>query len=366
MREAIALTARHLRVALRRPGTWAAGLLALLALAAVFLSTRGSTRISASLLTVGLFAFGAGAWAGGLLPADRAEGRETWLATLRPTAALRRLGAACAGIGLALGVAGLGALGVGLALRAASPERSVRAVEVLPAPVGALLDAGGGALAVDVSAASGASTLELALSSRYLRREATGDAPNLRVQVGDGAAVALELPRGSPLYVDVPAGATRVVVTNESPAIQLVVREARRLGSERSLVLSVVLAGLILGVGAAVIAPLAVAVSRYTSGPTAAAAGLVIAVAGGLHLLLEDVAVVVGGELEEAGLVVLDVAARLAPDLRPLGVFTAPGQGHALGLSAVWGLAPVVLYGLVALMLALVPLPRSREGPEAG
>jgi len=367
MREAFALTARYLTSALRRPGTRATAGLGALVVAAVLLSTHGSTRLTASLLIVAAFAFGAGAWAGGLLPADRAEGREAWLATLRPGPSLRRLAAAAAGVLLALGVATLGALGVGLGVGAASPESSVRAVEELPRPVGARLSAGGGELLVDLSASEAASTLELVVSPRYLRREATGEAARVRVRAGDRTDEASTLPRGAPLRVAVPAGATRVVVTNESPSIQLVVREARRLGARRSLLVSVLLAGGILGVGAGAIALVAVAVSRWTSGPTASAAGLVIALAGGLHVLVEDVTVVVGGRLEEAGLAVLGVAAYLAPDLRPLGAFTSPGAGYALEVSGcLRALAPVALYAVVALVLVVVPLPGAARVEERG
>ena len=360
MRSGLVLTARHLRTAVRQPGLWSVLLVGCVVLVVVLLTTRGSTRLTGGLLVVASLAFGAAVWAGGLLPGDRVAGREVWLATLAPSGALRRLSAALAGALLALAVALLGALALGLAT---APGSIVRATEDQPELHGRVIPAGGGKLEFGIPSASRARTLELVFGKRYLSREAPADPVAVTARVGAASAESSTLSRAAPLLVEVPAEAVNVVLVNRSPATRLVVREARLLGSRRPYLLSILLAGLLLGAGAATAAPLSVVVSRWTPRPTASASGLVVALAGGLHAFVDDVETLVGGGWEAFGLGVVGVAARLAPDLRPLGVFTAPGEGYALDAAVLGTLAPLGLYALVVFALVALPLP-STPSPE--
>lgn len=370
MREVPALMGRHLRTALRSRGALLLAVVGLLALVAVStLATGGggarSTVVLGGLVVVGTLAFGVAASTGSLLPADRAEGREAWLATLAPGGGSRRAAAALAGMTLTLFVALAGAAILALVLPFVLPDAGVRASLDLAAPVGERLraiDRMGHALRLPVGEAGvPGRTLEVVFQPRYQDWSAVGQplAVAWRAEAGDapvdqGTQI---LAYGSPFRLDLRAEADAVVLTNPGRNVDLFVREVHVLGAERSLLWSLLLAGLVLGVAAAAVAPLAVLISRWTSAPTATTAGLVVVLAGGLRLVLPDLTPPDRGWTQDLGLGIVDTAARLAPDLEPLALLAVPGAGRALEVSHLVPLGPLVAYALVALVLVVLPLP---------
>ena len=383
MREVGALIGRHLRAMLRGRGSRIALAASLVVFLGVLLATRGdgvsrSTLTLASFLVVGVIAFGTAAWAGVLLPADRAEGLELWLASLAPSGAARRLSAAAAGMLLAVVVAVAGSAALAFVLPVVLPDASVRTAREISLPerlrVGrgrrsvpeATLDLGG------PTDAGGA--LELIVSPLYfgVDREAPEDATRQPLLLawtirGDGESVegTAHLPRGAPVAVPLPAGARTFTLSSRGPRVDVVVKEARVLGGERSLLATLLLAGLVLGLTAATVAPVSVAISRWTSAPTATTASFVIAIAGGLRFLLPDLALPNAGRLHELGLVIVGGVSRLAPDLSALGVLGEPAAGRALaGVGAVTGaLLPLAVYGVLGLLVVAWP---TRAEPARG
>jgi len=381
MREAAALVGRHLRALLRGRGSRIALAASLIVFLGVLLATRGdgvsrSTLMLASFLVVGILAFGTAAWAGVLLPADRAEGREVWLASLAPSGAARRLSAAATGMLLAVTVAVAGSAVLAFVLPVVLPDASVRGARDIPLAgrvrVGrarrsvpeATLDLGGPVPA--------GSALELIVSPIYfgVGREAAEDATRQPLLLawtirGDGEEVegTAHLPRGAPVSVPLPPGARTFTLTSRGPRVDIVVQEARVLGGERPLFLTLLLAGLVLGLTAATVAPVAVAISRWTSAPTATTAAFVIAVAGGLRFLLPDLALQEGGRLHEWGLTIVGGVSRLAPDLGALSVLGEPAAGRALDGVGPGVLLPLVVYGVAALLVVAWP---TRAEPAEG
>jgi len=375
MRSGLALVGRHLQALRRGRGSRIALVAGVLALGVVFLATQGpthSTTLLASFVVIGMLAFGAAAWAGALLPADRAEGREAWLATLAPSSAARRVAAAATGMLLAVVVAVAG----GALLAVLLPDLEVRAHREVDLPEPVRLGVGGRAQASVVldlgDALAAPATLQVVVAPLYFGwgGEAAEDATRLPLELdwrfegaaesGAGSAV---LARGAPLAIAAPAGARRVVLSSGGQHVHVVVKSVRVLGDTCSPLLTLVLAGLVLGVAAAAVAPVAVAVSRWTSAPTATAAALVLAVAGGLRFLLPDLAMPDAGRLHQMGLAVLRAAAHLAPDLEVLGRLGDPAAGRALSLPGLGGLLHLALYALLALVLVAWP---TRSEPARG
>ena len=381
MREAGALIGRHLRAMLRGRSSRIALAASLIVFLGVLLATRGdgvsrSTLTLASFLVVGVIAFGTAAWSGALLPADRAEGREVWLASLAPSGAARRVAAAVAGMLLAVGVAVVGSGLLAFVLPVVLPDASVRSAREIELPgrvrVGrarrsvpqATLDLGG-------PVAPGAA-IELVVSPLYfgVGQEAPEDATRQPLRLawtirGDAESVegSAVLPRGAPVTIALPAGARTFTLSSEGPRVDVVVKEARVLGEDRPLLLTLLLGGLVLGLTAATVAPLAVAISRWTSAPTATTASFVVAIAGGLRFLLPDLALPDAGRLHELGLAIVGAVSRLAPDLGPLGVLAEPAAGRALDGVGVGTLLPLFAYGAVGLLVVAWP---TRAEPARG
>ncbi len=381
MRELGALVGRYLRALLRGRGGRIALAASLIVFLGVLLATRGdgvsrSTLMLASFLVVGLVAFATAAWAGGLLPGDRAEGREVWLASLAPSGAARRLSAAVAGMVLAVAVAVAGSAVLAFVLPVVLPDASVRDAREIELPgrlrVGrgrrsvpeATLDLGG-------PVAEGA-TLELVVSPIYFGagQESAEDATRQPLLLawtirgaGEETQGTAHLPRGAPVAIALPAGARTFTLSSRGPRVDVVVKEARVLGSERPLLLTLLLAGLVLGLTAATVAPVAVAISRWTSAPTATTASFVIAVAGGLRFLLPDLAMPDAGRLHELGLRIVSTAALLSPDLEALGVLGEPAAGRALESVGPAAFLPPLVYAAVALLVVAWP---TRAEPARG
>lgn len=381
MREVGALVGRHLRAMLRGRGSRIALVATLVVFLGIVLATGGdgvsrSTLTLASFLVIGVIAFGTAAWAGALLPADRAEGREVWLASLAPSGAVRRLAAAVSGMLLAVCVAVGGSAVLALVLPAVLPDASVRTAHELPLPdhlrVGrarrsvpeATLDLGGPVVR--------GATLELIVSPLYfgVGREAPEDATRQPLLLawtigGEGEAVQGEahLPRGAPVSIALPEGARTLTLSSRGSRVDVVVKEARVLGEEQLLLSTLLLAGLVLGLTAATVAPLAVALSRWTSAPTATTAAFVIAIAGGLRFLLPDLALPDAGRLHELGLKIVGGVAHLAPDLGALGMLAEPAAGRALDSVGLAGLLPLLVYAVGALGIVAWP---TRAEPARG
>ncbi|MHC5009567.1 MAG: hypothetical protein ACYTG6_01310 [Planctomycetota bacterium] len=363
MREFPALVLRHLRAALRGRGARTLAIAAVITLGGTLLlpsagTAAASTLILVALLLTGVFAFGTAAASGTLLPADRIQGREEWLATLAPPGVQRRLATAVAGMLLALGVALASAVIVGLVLGAGGRGPEVRAAAPLPAFEGTLLPAGDGteghAVVVVPGAGGGPRTLEVRLAPRYLRESATNVPAEVAWTMGGEQGRATPA-HGAPFRLDLPPDVETVALASASPDIALVVREARLLEGARSLFASLLLAGVLLGVGAASLAPIAVAVSRWTSGATAVTAPLVLVLAGGLRPLLADVPTTSGDWAQRAGLEVVRFASRLAPDMSALSVLAEPGAGRALSAADLGAALPLLLYAVAGLVLVLLP-----------
>ena len=381
MRELRALVGRHLRATLRGRGSRIALAASLIVFLGVLLASRGegmarSTLTLASFLVVGVIAFGTAAWAGVLLPADRAEGRAVWLTSLAPSGAMQRLSAAATGMILAVAVAVAGSAVLAFVLPVLLADASVRVAREVQLPerlrVGrgrrsvaeATLDLGGPVAAGEA--------LELVVSPLYfgVGREAPEDATRQPLLLawtirGDGETVTgtASLPRGAPVAVPLPAGARTFVLSSRGPRVDLVVQEARVLGGERPLLPTLLLAGLVLGLTAATVAPVSVAISRWTSAPTATTAAFVVAVAGGLRFLLPDLALPDAGRLHEVGLAIVGGVAHLAPDLGALGVLGEPAAGRALEGVDPGDLLPLVLYAIVGLLVVALP---TRAEPARG
>ncbi len=176
-----------------------------------------------------------------------------------------------------------------------------------------------------------------------------------------------DLAYGRPLRVPlagVPAGAA-LEVENLSPRTWLFVREARILGRQTSFLGTLLVAGFLLGLAAAALAPVAVLLSRFTSGATAVLAGLVLGLAGVLAPVIGSTSVPTGGWSEAWGGHILRGAGALAPDFSGLALLGEPGAGHALGASSLGGGWAPLGYALLGLFLVALPLPRAWRGPEA-
>ena len=364
MGDGLWLASRHWKTARRSRGTRVLLALGLVALGLVVWSTSGSTSALAGFLVVGALGLGAAAWAGGLLPGDRREGREAWLATLVPWGWVRRTAAAAAGVGLALVVAVAGSLLLGVILRARDPALVTRATEPQPELLGARLRSGPETFSL-AGSVEGTRTLELVFGVRYGSIDDAGRKLNLRHQAGDGVAQTTLLAYRAPFRLSLAEGVDRVELTNETPGCELVVREARVLGKPRPAFWTFLLAGLILAATSVAVAPMAVAVSRRTSGPTASAVVLVLVLAGVVHAGLGDLSTAAaadGGDLQALGTRIVGATAAVAPDLSAsLSLLAEPAGGRALHPGAVWrALLPLLLYGAIGFVLVCVPLPGHR------
>jgi hypothetical protein len=372
---AAALLAHALRARLRSPGAGALLVLAGGALVAATLARAGGgagdpAALADAFLVAGLAAAFAAAATGGVLPDDRASGRAEWLATLRPSGAAHRLATAAAGALLAV-VAATAAAGLAAAVLALS-GRAVPTFATTPLPLG---EEGGAVLArLPEAAPEGSRVVEWDVAPRI--RDLSREPPatiGARVtwRVGDVAGTrALEVPLRGSVRVEVPSRARVVSLAPADASAAVLPRAvaARTVEGRRPFAASVALAGLLIGVGCACAAPLAVLVSRATSAPTAALAAAVAVVVGVARDPLLAVAADVAGSEAAARSVVLRLgagvvrlAALAAPDLRALGAVEGAAAGRAVSPSAFSGLWPALLHAAVASALLAVPGPRRRR-----
>jgi hypothetical protein len=354
----LALASHGLRVRLRSP---AAAILAALAVPALALAADVSAAggVLGVLVLAGLVAAAAGA----ALPEDRASGRAEWLGTLRPSAAAQRLSVALGGGALAVLAAGAASAVVAIVLGATGrgvPTASTRPLEVARAPGTprasvALPDAARGERVVEID------TLPLVLDPTFATPAVQGVSVSWEPATTPPSEEAFPL-RGSHRVI-APPGATRLVVDApaDAPAVPRVVA-ARLVGRPRSFVANVILAGLLVGLGAALAVPFAVLVSRGTSAPTAVLAAAVaflvgvareplLSFAGDLDVATPAAALATG---------VVRFATGLAPDLSALRHAGEAAAGRAVPPAAFVGLLPAALHALVCLALLCVPSRRGR------
>ena len=385
--ETWAFTARLLRTTLRsRTAAAAAVLFALGLVGAGWLGVReahgASVLLLSALLLLTLVVSGVAVGAGAALPEDRVAGREEWLATLAPPAWKRRLAVVLAAWLLAVGCGLAGGLVIGvlaswlcpdLALRSyASLELPARTITVpqangaagsSQAPLRALLadDADRGQITLVLPPFDpDLPTVEVDVRPRFSHKTHTTAVDRLRVLwATEEAAGAREISARGPARFELTPGARRLHLLSGTPGVRLRIVGARRLGSERPIIPAAGLAGLLLGLLAAAVAPVAVFVSRSTTGQTAAAAAfslLLFGVAkGGLLQLAAD--------LHPEGLMsaappVLRTIAWVAPNAAVFHVFEQieAGRVPAVGFAALpWA---ALLYTVIATVIACAPAPR--------
>lgn len=357
MRELRALVSRHLLETLR--GRDGRRQLLLLVAAAVVpaVALRGgpSSAVWAALALLGLTVLGLGASSGQCLPMDRDAGRAAWLATLAPPPFLHRLAPALAGMGLALLAALLGALFVVLV----HGGRALPLRHVLP------LEGFSGrtpfqqAVRLSLPARPAGASLELALA----RKDAKALLPlDLAWTAGTGGGT-LRRPPGL-VQIPVPDAARELRLENRTAGTGLVIQKARWLLGSGSFPGSVLLAGLVLGLLAASLVPLSVFVSRFTSAPTAIAAGFVAGLLAFARPWLVGLVPAEAPTLQALALRAIDAFAHLTPDVGLVHLVGEPAAGRALAWSQVLlspALLPLIAYTLIGLGLVALPAPRMLE-----
>ena len=369
MGELQALVVRHLREAGRSRGVRVSMLALGLLLLAVLLGLGGdghasSTALLAGLVGAGVAAVAAAAAGGTVLPADRVEGREAWLATLAPPTALRRLPAVLGGSILAVAV-GLGAcVLLALLLPLVAPDLAVRRAAALAVAPGTRLPRGEpeeGLLLAVPERSGDALSLAVVFRPLYFGDPSRADVGSpLRVTWSHaGSRGTATLAYGRRVVFDLPPGTESVRLASASRAADLYVTEAHVLGAHAPLFATLLLAGLLLGGVAGLLSPFAVALSRFTSGATAVLATLLLALVGASRSFFLGLAPTGGGATEDLGLEVVGFVARLAPDLSVLGALGDPLAGRALPVAALAGLLPLLPWAVVATLAAVLPLPEA-------
>lgn len=379
MHEVRHLALFDLRTRLRGRATVLGALLAALGLALALTIRPGDAGALATSWfpwVLGALSFALAAGSAATLPGDRAQGRATWLATLAPSAAARRLGAALAGMALCVGAT----LGAGAAVGALAPAlgaaRTVRDAQEVELPaLRRFRDPARGPQALPLALALGpgadAAPRTLELSLRPILLVALGEPPDtVRFSWSSaGRSGALDLPLRARLLLNLPAEAREVTLNLETQGVDYAVREAWILGRERPFVVSLLWTGLLLGLCAAALAPFAVAVSRATSAPTAAAATLALVALAGMRAVLPDLqAFPARAGLESAARALVSAAVALAPDLSLLSRAAEPSAGRALGPDALRGALALLPHLLVFVGLLLLPgrATRGTSGAEVG
>lgn len=368
MSELLALIGRHLREMTRGRLARTAIILFLLGVVlAAWLGARseqaGSLMLLAALLVLTLLAAGAALGAGGALPEDRIAGREQWLATLAPPAWKRRVAAALAGWLLALGLGTCGGAVAGLALSALRPDLELRASTPLGTFDGVALSDRPDGWALEVRRTG---MVDIDVRPRYRRVEALVDRVELEV-VSNGRPESLTASVRGPIRFVVERVPQTVRLRVLTPGVTLHVREARLLHEIVSPLRALTLAGLLLGLLVGGVAPLAVFISRATTGQTAAAAACCLllfgTVKGALLALAGDLDVGGPGALASY---VLRAVGMLAPDTRLLSIYAETGALRAPQLAHLGAAVPALIHGLVAFALVALPVPRRLvEGANA-
>jgi len=370
--ELLALTSRHLRGILRGRGArigmllFALGILATLLLPDPAAGGAGVALLG-SLLVLVLFVTGLAVAAGSVLPEDRVAGREGWLSALAPAGWQRRLSVILAAWLLAVGFGAVGGLVIGIALPLARPGVALRAHAPVPLPAGAVLTAGGAP--VRIEAVPGGSDLEIDVRPLFSRTSSFAPVDRAEVSwtAADGSHGVIQASARGPLRLAVPDGATDLRLALRTPRIRLRLTAGRSLGAPRSIPLTLAWTGFLLGLLAAAVVPVAVLVSRTTTGQTASAAAVCLLLLGTTRHLLVSLAAdldVQGGLAFASGL--LHALGRIAPDVPLLHLIGEAAALHAPGAAASALVLPVLAYTAVVGCLACVPAPRVlREGVNA-
>jgi len=363
MSELYALTVRHLRSTLRGRAARAGAVIFVLGLGAALLlpdGTRGGLVLLAGLLVLVLFVSGFAVGAGAALPEDRVAGREAWLAALAPPAWKRRLAVVLAGWLLAVGMGLAGGIVVGALASVVRPDLTLRAHRAVPMPAGAVLAVGKPAVTLDLQ--PDADHADLEIDVRPLYRLADGmpvDRVAIAWQAGGDSGVLQASARG-PLRLRPGPAARSVRLELQTQRVRLRLGDARRLGGTRAPLLAIAWTGLLLGLLAGAVAPVAVLFSRATTVQTAAAAAFVLLLFGATKHVL----ITLASDLQPEGWLsiapgLLRASAWIAPDVPLLHLIAEAGALRAPGLGAAGLLLPALLYTVLASVPACVPAPRA-------
>lgn len=360
MAELLALTGRHLRTSVRSRAARAA--VVAFALGLVLAALTGGDMPSASLLLIAalfvvlLVVTGFAVGAGTVLPDDRVAGREAWLATLAPPAWKRRLSVVLAGWLLAVGIGLVGGALAGGVATLVRDDLSLRGWQPVPLPATRML---GGAEPVEIHlppVAAGHGEIELEVRP-LIRGLQLIDVAEI-LWTTDLTTGSLRVPVRGPVRFTPPVGTRQVSLALLTPGVRMRIVEARRLGPARSPIPTLAWVGLLLGLCAGTVAPVAVLLSRATSGQTAAAGAFSLLMLGSVKDGMRDLA----ARLEPEGLhalvpAALEAFAFLAPEAPILEILVEATAQRAPPLGALGSVLPALGYTLLVAVLASVPAP---------
>jgi hypothetical protein len=373
MRDVVLLADTALRERIRSRGALALAVAALAALGFALAGGGGSQAAESALLVAGAIAAAVAAASGDDLPLARASGAAEWAGALAPGRASRRVAPALAGLVAAVAAGVLASVLAALALGATGRAVPTRASTEIAVPSGARITSRAGFAPVSllVPPTPGGERLELDLRPVYRIPRGSDEAlsalhrPTTPLTVSESGRPdqdALVVPRGT-VEVAVARRSTsrNVALSTSDPTIDLVVVAARVRGASRPFSVSLLVAGLLVALAGASVAPSAVLVSRFTSGPTAVLAAAVLALLGAAHAPLESLARDASAAGGGAAGAILRAASFLAPDLSGASRAFDATRGLAVEPAAIAGLAPAAAHALVAgALLALLP---SRTAP---
>jgi hypothetical protein len=158
------------------------------------------------------------------------------------------------------------------------------------------------------------------------------------------------------LRVPLPEGARSVKLDLVAGGHDLVLVRGWVLGQPRAFLVSWLWAGLLLGFAAACVAPLAVTLSRATSGPTAAGAAVVVVLVAAMRSVLPEAELATTpGVLDRVARWILETSLALAPDLTGLSCAAEPAAGRALGPACLGALGPLLPHALAWTLLLITP-----------
>jgi hypothetical protein len=360
MAELLALTSRHLRTTLRSRAARAGAVCFLLALAATTLlpaGSQGGLLLLAGLLVLALFVSGFAVGAGAALPEDRVAGREAWLAALAPPAWKRRLAVVLAAWILTVSMGLLGGLAIGLLTLFSGRGLELHAHETVALRGQPLLTAGAEPAVIDLPAGGIGEQLEIDVRPLYRLDGVPVDRVRIAWEAG-GASGTFEASARGPLTLAPPAAARSLRLTLATQRVRLRLTAARRLAPGPGPLLAVVWTGLLLGLLAAAVAPVAVLVSRGTTAQTASAAAFLLLLFGATKEGLIEMAadLDLGGWLAFAP-DLLRGCAWIAPDAPLLHLVAEAGALRAPGVAALGLVLPALLYTALACVPACVPAP---------
>ena len=376
--ELLALIGRHLREITRDRLTRAVVVLFAVGIAvALYVGSQAvhgdALVVVAVLVFLAVGVAGVAVGVGSALPEDRVAGREAWLSTLAPAAWKRRVAAALAGWLLAVAGGALGGLLAGLAASIVPPAPVLHASRAVPVPAEAFVPAAPDAGEAGATwtlpwapPAQAGATLDLDVRPRFRRLVTPIDRVDLAWTCGARQGELTTSVRGS-VRIPLESGDDALQLASRTPHVDVRVLGARILCGPVPPPLALTLAGLLLGLLAGSVAPVAVLVSRATTGQTAAAAAACLLFFGTTRGALLDLATGIQGEGASAvASTVFGVVSRLAPDTPMFHVVSELSALRALGPAALALALPALLYTAVVLLLVAVPAPRARfEGVDA-